>query len=393
MRKRVSTVLLLLGALSAPRLVAQDSGVTVRDSAGVRIVESRAPLWAAGAEWKLAPEPTLTVGGPNAPAEQTIDHVSSMRRLRDGTVLLGSHEHQLRWYDPRGQLTRKLDRFQTITSIHVFRGDSIGIADSGQKRFIILTAAADTVRAHPLSGIDGRPAPVGVLADGSVVGFVSPALPQSGVTGPYRPEFTLVHWDTNGVGAYLFEYPGQERFAVFADGGVLYAAQPFFRSSIVATRGQELLIALTEAPGFTAYAINGAPRLIARRSFEPRPVTDQDIAEWRETARAAIARSANSSRLQIRFDVVQFPATHPALDSRGPLIADVEGNVWVPMSLPGDATNPTQFTVYRADGRWLGNVQVPQRFRPLDIGADYVAGVLTNEGGVESAQVYALRKP
>lgn len=39
------------------------SGVTIRDSAGIRIVENHAPVWGPDDFWTVDPEPELVLGG------------------------------------------------------------------------------------------------------------------------------------------------------------------------------------------------------------------------------------------------------------------------------------------------------------------------------------------
>ena len=52
---------------------------------------------------------------------------------------------------------------------------------------------------------------------------------------------------------------------------------------------------------------------------------------------------------------------------------------------------PSVWSVFDAQGRWLGDVTLPARFSPMDIGADYVLGVARDEDGVETVAMYTLR--
>ncbi len=55
-------------------------------------------------------------------------------------------------------------------------------------------------------------------------------------------------------------------------------------------------------------------------------------------------------------------------------------------------SRPRRWTVFSRDGVWLGEVEMPARFVVMDIGEDYVAGVMRDELDVEYVHVYALRK-
>jgi hypothetical protein len=46
--------------------------------------------------------------------------------------------------------------------------------------------------------------------------------------------------------------------------------------------------------------------------------------------------------------------------------------------------------VFDAGGRWLGDVAMPARFVPLEIGADYVLGRSRDADGVVRAVMYRL---
>jgi hypothetical protein len=46
--------------------------------------------------------------------------------------------------------------------------------------------------------------------------------------------------------------------------------------------------------------------------------------------------------------------------------------------------------VFERDGKWLGDVTMPERFLPHEIGADYAIGVTRDDDGVETVVLYAL---
>jgi len=58
----LSCLLLAAGCASGSE---EPSAVTVRDSAGVRIVESSAPRWATASPWRIASQPEVEIGTPD----------------------------------------------------------------------------------------------------------------------------------------------------------------------------------------------------------------------------------------------------------------------------------------------------------------------------------------
>lgn len=53
--------------------------------------------------------------------------------------------------------------------------------------------------------------------------------------------------------------------------------------------------------------------------------------------------------------------------------------------------HPSDWDLFGRDGMWLGTVRTPARFRVMDVGADYVAGVANDELDVETVQIWGLR--
>jgi hypothetical protein len=73
-------------------------------------------------------------------------------------------------------------------------------------------------------------------------------------------------------------------------------------------------------------------------------------------------------------------------------LLDDEGNLWVDEFQPPPSALPT-WTVFDADGRMLGAVSMPDRFRPMQIGADFVLGVWSDDLDVQHVRMYRLEKP
>ena len=61
---------------------AEDHGFTVRDSAGIEVVENHAPKWPAGEFWTIDPEPQIVLADDSA----RLDWTAGIARLADGRV-------------------------------------------------------------------------------------------------------------------------------------------------------------------------------------------------------------------------------------------------------------------------------------------------------------------
>ncbi len=76
---------------------------TVRDSAGIRIVESSGGTWEEGEAWRVAAQPALEIGMAEGPPAYLLDQVHGARRLSNGEMVIangGSGELRLELLDP-----------------------------------------------------------------------------------------------------------------------------------------------------------------------------------------------------------------------------------------------------------------------------------------------------
>jgi hypothetical protein len=78
--------------------------VVVRDSAGVRIVESKGAAWRTGEEWRVDSRPLLEIGQVDGDPPYQFFHVSGVELLPDGgVVVVDGGSAQLRRYGPDGR--------------------------------------------------------------------------------------------------------------------------------------------------------------------------------------------------------------------------------------------------------------------------------------------------
>ncbi|UCG88430.1 MAG: hypothetical protein JSW71_07780, partial [Gemmatimonadota bacterium] len=89
------------------------------------------------------------------------------------------------------------------------------------------------------------------------------------------------------------------------------------------------------------------------------------------------------------LDAMPMHSTMPALEA---MRVDDGGNLWIqPYSRPGEEER--NWWVLGREGRLLGSVQVPARFRLLHIGEDFALGRWRDDLDVEHVQLYRLIKP
>jgi hypothetical protein len=106
---RVGVVRLLALACSiACRGGPVDSGrdratATVRDSAGVQIIESAAPSWTERTRWRVDAQPIIDLGGSENDTTQQFSLVRGVHRLPSGLIaVLDAGSHSLRFFNLSG---------------------------------------------------------------------------------------------------------------------------------------------------------------------------------------------------------------------------------------------------------------------------------------------------
>ena len=79
------------------------AGPSVRDSAGISIVENRIPTWAAGEAWMVDAEPALSVGTLDGPPETQFFDLSAVRLRSDGSLVAAEEGgRRIRAFGPAG---------------------------------------------------------------------------------------------------------------------------------------------------------------------------------------------------------------------------------------------------------------------------------------------------
>jgi hypothetical protein len=81
----------------------EDAGHVVVDSAGVRIVTSRRPLWAADEGWRVDSVTSLASGADDADSLAMLQVVAGAMRSSDGSLLVADRGgSQLKYFDRSG---------------------------------------------------------------------------------------------------------------------------------------------------------------------------------------------------------------------------------------------------------------------------------------------------
>jgi hypothetical protein len=176
------------------------------------------------------------------------------------------------------------------------------------------------------------------------------------------------------------------------DGRLTMATPPFAHHAEDAVHGEVWVHGDESRREIEVRGPDGTLRTLIRWPGADLTLTDPAV---RAEIERRVAQQGGDAAGNRRFlTELEHPTMRPA---HGPVSLGPEGRIWV-ATAPGIAADGTPFEtpgwhVFDADGRWLGTVAGPERFRITQVLADRVVGVWQDELDVEHVQVRPLIQP
>lgn len=386
----------------------QTVGVTIRDSAGIQIVENRAPVWDSADFWVVDPEPEFGLGGLGAPrdAAHLIWNIFAARPLSDGRIvmLIPDGDHKVLVFEPSGRLSASFGRtgrgpgeFQYPTFLQVLQGDTIAVWDLMfgpvyyfdpvgkllRERRIDLGALIAATRTGNQSPAETVHWP---LPDGSflIEAFRSNWQPPAEPGRIYRSPTGYVRIDSTYSAHSFGWWEGRERLS--SGGENLPSHVPFPAQSMTVAGGEPPSVYITNGDRYEVhqFSMSGVPQRILRRGVEPVAFTDYEYESWKETVQVV-----NPNRDWRRWERVIDGLSrryHPAILS---FWVDSEGFLWVNDSWNWQLGTST-WSVFDAEGRWLGTIPLPSA-GIFWVGEDFILGGQVDfDTGLQTVERYRL---
>ena len=394
-RAALATPALILGSLSAACGGGDDGGglqSTVRDSAGVTIVENQRPPLDSRLGWRVGLQATVSIGTAEGDAAYELFRVGGAMRFSDGRIVVANAgTGELRVYDQNGVHLASWGgqgdgpgEFGAMapSGLEPWPGDSLMARDPFSARLSIFSMDGTFGRALRLEG--GYSSVVGPLPDGSVFAATLTTFERGepGTSEIIRPEVEYGILQADGsVQRDLGAYPGSELYRVnTVDGSPFPRPYPFPRSSFQFTWGDLVVITTNDRYEIRAYRPDGSLARIVRRDHEARAPTRGDL-------RDAVARQ-NPDRPEALDEVGDMPLVD-AFPAFGRALVDRLGHLWIEeYRLPGEEHR--LWTVFDPEGRALGLLEMPGSFRVREIGEDYILGTRTDDLGIEYVESWPL---
>ena len=385
---------------------------TARDSAGIEIVENHTPVWGPADSWTLDPEPEFVIGGyrglhgaTNDSSHLVWDIVDVAPLAEDRVAMVSAGERSVLLFERSGAFSNGIGRegrgpgeFFGPEHLQILPGDTVVVWDayfgrvnyfhpSGRllrERSIDLgsvIAATRTIGRHPPETVH-QPLP-----DGSFLVEVRRAdweRPADG--GLYREPKEYVRIDSAYSTHSFGWWDGWESLSL--QDARAPSSVPFGAGSTTAAGGSPLSVYVTNGDSYEVhqFAPSGLLRRIIRRSVEPIPISSRELEEWRE-----LVSDLNEWVSWPAWDqaMAELPRRryHPPIKG---LLVDTEGYLWV--SDRANLKGGGDWSVFSADGHWLGTVQLPVGMIRW-IGKDIViGGRLDFDLGVETIEGYRFSR-
>lgn len=364
-----------------------------RDSAGIAIVANTAPLWSQGRGWVVGESALVEISAVGAP--------QTALRLSDGRIVVADGRAVgLRYFSADGRELYTVggpeDGPGAIRSLYHL---DLGVADTlvafdlaqGKELFFdpngAYAGAVTITRSLTPAGSNGF-VPKGLAPDGRYLLQRDEApFPFPGEPGNLRADSTRLFW--------------LARTGVLADSSGRLVAGEVFGFALTGARGERIVAPLARPMAPALHVASGRDRVwigdggswevrglgntgeverIIRLPLAIDPLTpalrDTFIARYRDQVRRA---GGNALQQQFAAGIADapFPDRFPAY---GDILAGEDSTLWLlHVSQAEDA--PTTWSVIDPDGRWLGEVTLPARFRPTAVGRGWILGIQGDAGG------------
>ncbi len=394
-----ATVLLLLSLVACGPSGAVPEGTIVRDSAGIRIVESSVdgdvPLIA------VSPEPILVLGGSDVPEQQQFVRISEVRLASGGRTVVADWQGRSRVlsvFDGDGNFLHHIGRqgegpgeFSRIDQV-VLTGDSVFVWNmvphSAQVYRVDGTyrgnVALDRPPPEPGATSSKRLALWHAVEGGRM-------LSTTGVTEKldsphYRMRRAVWLTDSTGVPVPVGEWPVSLEYEHESKDGqmVVFGPVPFGPAGSLAASDSSIWHSNGTDFSLAEYRLDGTPGLMVRVDRPIAKLTPADV----ERGRSQLLEG--EPFLQYRDEVagvVRIPENRPAYDA---VVVDEAGGVWARV-FPDTATT-ADWDIFDVVGVRTGRASLPAGLKLKQIGRDFLLGIDAGEFDEPLVVLYRLER-
>jgi hypothetical protein len=358
--------------------------------------------------WTVSAGPALVIGEDETKEGHQLFEVQGATRLSDGRIVKGNGgSSEIRYFSATGDLLNTVGRqgrgpeeFRRIMSMVAAAGDSLAVL-SADPAILVISPEPRIVSKRPVAWDHMRfhcriaESGISIVADGSLliqaeenrgIGGCPPMLDGRSRNTDMLARLDPVDFrlDTLGI------FPGTER------DGPRYAA--FGRMLAVTSSSDRLFAGDTGGDSIAVFSLSGTREATWRVQLEPRSIPESVRAQKPEPY-------TRSDGTVITPEPYVFDAVYPRF---GRLLADRLGFLWVmaypalqepigsyrlkSMYAPLVDAQGAEWTILDREGRLAASLRTPPGLYVLEVGADYLLGLVRNELDVESVHLYRMQR-
>ena len=376
-------------------------GLTVTDSAGVRIIELGPDLEGVAERRVLADEPDWVIRSREDDPSFVVSKVMDVELLSQGRIAIADDVgNEVLVFDSAGRHVATWGgagdgpgEFRWLGWLASKPPDSLGVGDFRLLRVTVLDASGRFVRNVETSSGLVRSAgtvparPIGLLSDGSVVTAVfESAAP---VEGSQRPGVEVAVIPPSGEGADVVgTWPGDELSPFLEDGLLQMAAPPFGRRLHIATSPDGVWLGDDDQWEIRQYSARGHLRTVVRSTVSPTAVSDRLLEERIAEKYRHVSPSPFLEGLKADQRGIAGNATTPSF---GSMVSTVSGGVAIGEYQAGRA--PTRTWVVMDSIGGVTMIDLPGALEVKRWGPDWVIGVVSDELDRDEVRRYRILGP
>lgn len=318
--------------------------------------------------------PAVTIAASTPDGSVLFSRATSATRLPDGTIVVADGGDQLlRFFDSTGRPLRTAGHpgagpgeFQSLFLLPHCVGDSLVVWDGLADRISTFDTAGKFARSVPL------PRPISFITCRRGT-FAALLLPQAMVPGQALRSRVLLF---NGRGDSTGGIPDVP----------LGEMRPMGRHTTIALAGDTLWLGSADSGAVDRYALAGIRAGSVSLGLTSRSTTD---AEYEREIDREVAPFPAGQRAAVKGMLLKMPK--PAqVPAYGLIMTDDAGDLWVTTSLPADSV--TTFRVVSPAGEVLANVSLPGNVTLMEVGRDYLLGLVTGTDGEQRVVEYGVKR-
>ena len=379
----------------------EPSATTVRDSAGIAVVEnSRVPQTDAGG-WRVDPDPILSIGTISGDPDYQMFTVNGALRLSDGRIAVANDgSHDVRIYGADGVYQSSMGghgsgpgEFNSLWYLGRYGGDTLVVLDGYLRRISYIHPDEGFIRSVSTDQEMGLVLIAqGILADGRLVSGGGPIWggsvePQQGFSRD-RTRFLVVGLD-GSLEQDLGEFPGADIYFRLDESRAEVMMVPFSKAPAGAALGNSVYVGIPDSYQILVYDAGGDLLRIIRMEHDPLPVTPEDTETFIRERLEEVLDEAEQRRIG---EMYRAPPPLDRMPAYRRFKVDALGCLWVEeYRRPGD--DIPIWTVFDPEGAVVGRVSLPAGLYVREIGEDYVLAVYTDDLDVEYVHMYRLERP